>query len=769
MAKIIFLLLSILSFYTSALKAQYIEIQGFVKSKNKPVAFAVLRIKDTNYGAESDTLGFYRIRIPQRNTQVTLLVNVIGFYEYKNSFILGTQTTVHLDIDLSNYEQSIEEVVVTATKTPKKNTDTPIIVNILDSQTLNNVQACNLAEGLKFQPGLRVETDCQTCNYTQLRMNGLSGQYSQILINGRPILSSLTSLYGLEQLPTNMIDRVEVIRGGGASLYGSSAVGGTVNILTKIPQKNDYEVNYSLQSINGKSTDHQFNANLNRLFAHKKIAVATFFNHRNRDYYDHNSDNFSEIPLLKSYAIGFNSIFLPEKNQKLELSLSYLNEYRYGGEMVRKAAHLAQQAEERTHHIYLGNLDYQVNFNENKSSFITYIAWQKTDREHYTGVIPDDSLSIEEHLLQPPYGTSYTQTLQAGGQLNHSFNILKSKNILTLGTEYTQESIFDEIKAYQYLIDQKVENIGIFLQNDWEILPKLNLLYGIRADKHNTLPNWNFSPRASLLYKLGQQTQIRASYGEGFKAPQAFDTDLHIAFAGGGVSRVRLAPNLTQERSQSFSASINYDKANEYFVAGFTLELFRTSLKDAFYTENIGEDAFGEILEKKNGRNATVQGLTIELRANFRRKLQIESGFTLQSSLYKEPISYIENLAPQKDFLRTPQQYGFVLVNISPNKKYKFNFNMVYTGSMLLAHFAGAPNQNQDVLLYSKDFVEMSTKGSYNVHLKALKSNMEIFGGIKNLLNMYQNDFDIGKNRDSNYIYGTALPRTFFVGIKFYP
>ena len=147
------------------------------------------------------------------------------------------------------------------TKTFKRQSSSPIIVNVVDSKTLDNVQACNLSEGLKFQPGLRVETDCQTCNYTQLRMNGLAGGYSQILINGRPIFSPLTGLYGLEQLPANMIDKIEVVRGGGSSLYGSSAIGGTVNVLTKIPTDNSYELDYTYQNIEGQTGDNILSGN----------------------------------------------------------------------------------------------------------------------------------------------------------------------------------------------------------------------------------------------------------------------------------------------------------------------------------------------------------------------------------------------------------------------------------------------------------------------------------------------------------------------------
>ena len=142
-------------------------------------------------------------------------------YESKEQQITvdKNNASINLDFDLSPTQILIDQVVVTGTKTFKRQTQSPVIVNIISSETLDNVQACNLSEGLKFQPGLRVETDCQTCNYTQLRINGLGGGYSQILINGRPIFSPLTGLYGMEQIPANMVERIEVVRGGGSALY----------------------------------------------------------------------------------------------------------------------------------------------------------------------------------------------------------------------------------------------------------------------------------------------------------------------------------------------------------------------------------------------------------------------------------------------------------------------------------------------------------------------------------------------------------------------
>ena len=121
------------------------------------------------------------------------------------------------------------------------------------SKKIEKVQACNISEVLSFQSGLRVETDCQTCNYTQLRINGLSGGYSQILINGKAIFSPLAGMYAMEQIPSNMIERIEVIKGGGSSLYGSSAIGGVVNLITKLPKTNSFDFGYSFRRINETS------------------------------------------------------------------------------------------------------------------------------------------------------------------------------------------------------------------------------------------------------------------------------------------------------------------------------------------------------------------------------------------------------------------------------------------------------------------------------------------------------------------------------------
>jgi outer membrane receptor for ferrienterochelin and colicins len=742
------------------------NIFGDVKSNGEHIHFASIIIEGTTRGTTTDETGHYMLINLPEGTHV-LVASFLGFTPEKKTVTVKRGESQEVNFELKEEMMTLKSVVVTGTKTAKRQTESPVIVNILDSKSLSFIQACNISEGLKFQPGLRVETDCQTCNYTQLRMNGLGGSYSQILINGRPIFSPLTGLYGMEQIPSNMVERIEVVRGAGSALYGSSAIGGTVNIITKIPQQSMFDFGTTLQNINGKSNDLLLNGNINMINRSRNAGATVFVSKRNREWYDHNGDNFSELPELRSNSFGVTSFFNPSPNQKIELNLSSLYEYRYGGEMVDKAAYQSQQSEERTHNVLMGGIDYQLNFNEENSSFIAYFAGQTTGRKHYTGIMPDSLQDITVHMFDPPYGNTSNVTLQAGTQLNHRIiDFIGGKNVLTAGIEAVYDDVLDSIPSYNYGIDQMTMNFGAFAQSDWEITPSINFLAGLRGDKHNFVDKLILSPRLSFLYKMRDYTQFRLTWGQGFRAPQAFDTDMHIAFAGGGVSRIQLAQDLEEERSNSLSASVNYDKTAETFIAGFTFEGFYTNLNNVFYLQPAGSDEFGNLYEKRNGSGASVRGITVELRGNYNRKVQLEGGITLQKSLYDEPVENIPGLDPKRPFLRSPDEYGYLTLSFTPDKKFSAAFNGVYTGPMQIAHFAGAPEQQTDEYVSTKPFTELGMTVSYTFSFESVNSGLEISAGVRNILNSYQNDFDSGKYRDSNYIYGPSAPRTFSVGIK---
>ena len=756
-----------LFFSLASAKAQTGILSGRVTSDGFERPFASIAIPKLKLGVTTDSLGNYTIgKLPAGTYPV--VVTSLGYKKLEKIITLKDSDSAVLDFELTSIMTSLDQVVVTGTRTAKRRTNSPVIVNLINSKTLDQVVAINLSEGLKYQSGLRVETDCQTCNYTQLRINGLQGGYSQILVNSRQIFSPLMGLYGMEQIPTNMIEKIEVVRGGVSALYGSSAIGGTVNIITKLPVKNSYEITNTFQSIKGQTTDNIISGNISMVNDAKNAGVSLFVNNRRRGLYDANGDNYSELPALKDNTFGANFFFKPASNHKLELSVSSIYEYRYGGENVKKPAYMANQSEERTHNILMASADYSINFNDDKNTLSFYYGGQKTDRQHYTGIIPDDSLEKKTFFANPPYGNSDVVTHQGGVQFNNKFDqFLGGKAVLTTGVEYVYDKVFDEIEAYNYEIDQTTKNFGAFLQQDWDVTPKLNLLTGFRVDKHNLVNHAIVSPRLSLLYKLKERTQFRLGWGTGFRAPQSFDTDLHIAFAAGGVSRIALAKNLKEERSNSFTGSVNYDKATEHFIAGFTLEGFYTHLRDAFFQFPLGADSFGQIFEKRNGEGATVKGVNVEARANFDYVVQVEAGFTLQSSEFDSPVESIAGLDARKEFLRTPNSYGYATLTCTPTKKWNISANGVYTGSMTLAHFAGeGTGQLVNEYFKAQPFIDLGLRVSHTFNIKKMKTGMEVFTGMKNIFDSYQKNFDSGKNRDSNFTYGPAMPRTIFLGLR---
>jgi outer membrane receptor for ferrienterochelin and colicins len=165
-------------------------------------------------------------------------------------------------------------------------------------------------------------------------------------------------------------------------------------------------------------------------------------------------------------------------------------------------------------------------------------------------------------------------------------------------------------------------------------------------------------------------------------------------------------------------------------------------------------------------RGQRYSGVTVELRANYDRKVQLESGITFQTSEFDNPVAYIEGVEGIREFIRTPNDYGYATLSFTPNKKISANLNYVYTGKMKVPHFAGAPNQEIDEIVITDPFSELSVKLGYTFSFDRANSNFELYAGAKNLFNAYQDEFDVGKNRDSNFVYGPAQPRTFYVGVK---
>ncbi|MBL0340234.1 MAG: TonB-dependent receptor [Bacteroidetes bacterium] len=271
-----------------------------------------------------------------------------------------------------------------------------------------------------------------------------------------------------------------------------------------------------------------------------------------------------------------------------------------------------------------------------------------------------------------------------------------------------------------------------------------------------------------MLYKFNSKLQARISRSSGFRAPQAFDTDMHIAFSGGGVALTAIDPQLQPEYSTSYSFSADYNVPRQKYIYGFTVAAFYTQIRNTFILEEqpAEPNSTNTILFRTNGSNATVKGITLETRFNFNYKVEAEFGFTFQESQYEQAVTWSAEIPGIKQFLRTPSSYGYFASTFRLTRDLKYSLSGVFTGPMNIAHFAGAPGVDQDELIQSNSFLELNTKLEYALPLHIKQFQMTASGGIQNLLDAFQNDFDSGPYRDSNYIYGPGRPRTLFFSLK---
>ncbi len=478
---------------------------------------------------------------------------------------------------------------------------------------------------------------------------------------------------------------------------------------------------------------------------------------RKRSAFDANADGYSEMPMLNGYSVGLNAFVKPSQQIVLEASFWQINEERRGGNALDRRPDQADQSEYRLQNSSIAQLNFTWNARNKKTSLQAFSGGQLTGRTHYTGIDQANG-----------WGTTRNTTMQSGVQLTRRFEWLRmGKMELNSGVEHLYDVIDDRIPGYNFLIDQTVSQLGVYLQSDWELTKKWTVLAGVRANEHSLLDHWVFTPRFSLLYKPVKALQLRAGYGRGFKAPQAFETDMHIAFASGGVATIQRSPDLQSELSDSWSFSADYNHRFGRQLAGITLSLFTTTLQHVFVLTEIGQDTLGNTqLLRDNGGNAQVYGVTLEGRWKWSKWLQADAGYTFQRSYYSEAVAWSDALPAEKRFLRTPDAYGFANLTLLPDQRWSGTIAGIYTGPMLVPHFGGAPGVPDDIVIRSPQFFDCTLRLAYNCHLHRVEQNIEIAIGVQNVLNQYQQDFDTGKNRDSNYIYGPPKPRTVFLSLK---
>ncbi len=733
------------------------NIYGHVVDKytHEHLPFMTVALKGTTIGAATDATGHYFLRnLPEG--RFIVVVTAVGYKTQEREVVLKKGQTLELNFEVEEDQVALDEVVVSANRNETTRRQAPAIVKVLDTKLFEATGASCLAEGLSFQPGVRVENNCQNCGFQQVRINGLDGPYTQILIDSRPVFSALSGVYGLEQIPANMIERVEVVRGGGSALFGSSAIAGTINVITKEPQRNSAQVAHMTDMIGGKSVfDNATSLNASLVSDNHKGGVYVFAQSRSRSEYDHDGDGYSELPKLKSKTAGMRSFLKTGVYSRLTVEYHTIHEFRRGGYLMDRPPHEAGIAEQVEHDINTGGVKFDYFSPNERSRFSLFSSMQHIDRESYYGVKQDPNA----------YGNTADLTYVGGGQFFYHFNCLAfMPSDLTLGAEFNYDELTDRIKGYERDFTQRTRIYSVFLQNEWKN-DRWSVLLGGRLDKHNMLDHVVFSPRVNLRFNPTSDLNFRASYSGGFRAPQAFDEDLHIAAVGGDVAIIQLAPGLKEEKSRSVSVSADWYHRFGQVRVNFLAEGFYTNLKDVFVLEDISKEDGIITKERRNGSGAEVMGVNLEARAVFTRWFELQAGATLQRSRYKEPEVWSENpdVPAEKRLFRTPDVYGYFTALLNPAKRFSASMAGTYTGRMLVQHMAGVIAEDRTEK--TPDFFDMELKLGYDVPLyKEVTLQWNV--GVRNIFDAYQKDFDQGADRDSGYMYGPGIPRSYYAGLK---
>ncbi|WP_455109041.1 TonB-dependent receptor [Porphyromonas sp.] len=701
-------------------------------STHEALPFVQVFITGTTLGTTTDANGAFSLTKLKPGTY-SLQARLVGYASEQVRLSVTAGHSRHLDLYLKAQSIDLDGVVVSANRHETMRRNAPSLVTVLSQEVFTKTNSENLSQGLRFQPGLRIEDNCQNCGFNQVRINGLEGAYSQILIDSRPVFSALAGVYGLEQIPASMIERVEVIRGGGSALFGANAVGGVINVITREPLRSTATLKQSITSY--EQSGHRYTApmpvtsyNASLVSEDRRAAVMVFGQHARRGFVDVDGDQFTDIPELKQRALGLRAYYKTGIYSKLTAEWRSMHEYRRGGDRLDEAPFQARIAEYLQHFINGASLRFDQNTAEGKDSFSLYGSGQQVLRKSYYGggdyaeqllkplrELPRGAQgSAEESAYQEAYDaafkalTSYGQTkgfdFQAGGTYIHHFD---RPWTLTAGAEVSYSLLNDKSGYRAQGIDQKTWTWSQYDQLEYS-LDRWSFLLGGRLDyvhltqggKKSIDPLLILSPRANVRFAPTKDLGLRLSYSEGFRAPQFFDEEMHVTLAGGEPKERVLGKDLREERSRSLSASADWYTAFGSWQLNLMGEGFATFIKNKFTADN--EDG---VLDPKTGKKvitiinaagspSQVYGINLEGRLAYRRLLDLQAGLTLQRSRYGaektlfEPSDETPTQATitTRDYERTPNVYGYFAATLRPSRPLSFTLSGTYTGSMKVPH-----------------------------------------------------------------------------------
>lgn len=800
------------------------HVVGHVRNTDTQEFLPHVRVEvlGTKISVTTDVTGHFMLKnLPVGKIRVR--VAVPGFEPQIHELTTTSDATLVSDFEIKPLDVNLGDVVVSATRNATKRRLAPTLVNVLDAKIFERTQSSFLSQALKYQPGVRVEDNCQNCGFSQVRINGLDGPYSQILVDSRPVYSALAGVYGLEQIPTNMVERIEVLRGGGSALFGSSAIAGVINVITKEPTASSASASHEIRGIGGfKAFENTTNLNATYVTDNNQIGITLFGQLHHRSPYDHTGDGYSEMPKLDGSNVGMRTFFRISDYSKLTAELHNTREFRRGGDLFDEEPHNAHVAEQLRHNNLTGSLNYSFVSSDNKHRVNAFASFMKVQRESYYGggehtandflkkmttdyssFTADDAAELNKRMMS--YGRTNGLTHVFGAQYAYDFDkCLFMPSQLTIGLEHSNDNLEDKSGFRKAFLKQDVNTNSAYLQNEWKT-EMWSFLLGGRLDKHSLVKNAIFSPRANVRFNPTKDLVLRANYSAGFRAPQVFDEDLHVDNAGGDLIVIENDKNLHEERSNSFSLSADWYTHFGAWQLNLTAEGFYTELHDAFsLVQSKRKDAQGneEIVKTRtNSDGAKVIGASLEGRLTLPNVWSLQAGFTYHKSQWNTAQQWNEDDAyTTRRIYRTPDVYGYFISTWNVTKQFDLTLTGNFTGSMLAGHeipteddgktlstdaylnqlssdikydrvLSGDGQSNKVGEVYgprtfkTPTFMEIGIKAQYSFPIYKYYKG-QVFAGVQNIFNAYQDDFDRGYNRDSAYIYGPMAPRSFYAGFR---
>ncbi|MEZ4969890.1 MAG: TonB-dependent receptor [Flavobacteriaceae bacterium] len=534
-------------------QAQNFKIKGTVTANGQTVPFANIYLDNTDIGTSSNENGYYEISAPKSGNYV-LVVSALGYAPYQTKTFLGKNEPVVLDISLQPSMESLEEMVVTGTLKPVSRLESPVPVEVYSPTFFKKNPTASIFEALQTVNGVRPQINCNVCNTGDIHINGLEGPYTLVLIDGMPIVSGLGTVYGLTGIPNSLIEQIEIIKGPASSLYGSEAVGGLINIITKNTLAAPEFVADGFSNSWG-----EYNLDLGgKLKLGNKADVllgANYFSYDNP--IDQNDDNFTDLTLQDRISIFQKWNFKRKDSRLFSLAGRFFYEDRWGGEMqwtpeFRGGNEVYGESIYTRRWEVLGK--YQLPWKEN---MLFSFSYNDHDQNSVYGDVP--------YLAQQRIGF---------GQLTWDKTL--GKNDLLFGTSIRYNYYDDSTPATSGMDGNEPDKIWIpslFAQNEITLAEEHSLLLGLRYDydsRHGSI----FTPRAAYKWKITDNDIFRVNAGTGFRVVNLF-TEEHAALTG--AREVVIAEALKPERSSNIN--LNYLKkiyADNGTFIGLDASLFYT-------------------------------------------------------------------------------------------------------------------------------------------------------------------------------------------------